>query len=314
MSTSTAQVLDLDTEAEATDAVRAYLQSISRTPLLSAEQEVELAKRIEAGLYAEVKLRSPDLDTILRQELEQIAADGRGAKDQMLRANLRLVVSIAKKHTGRGLELLDAIQEGNAGLMRAVEKFDYAKGYKFSTYATWWIRQAIQRGLADTSRTIRLPIYLRERLAALAKAERHLCEQLGHEPTAQQLAAAVDLPVGTIEELRRIRREPVSLDAPLTDSLVTFGDLIEDTDAPQTFEVIHNQLLAAQLRTAVQELSPRQRQVITWRFGLDDGTPRTLGQISQYLGITREGVRQIEQRALAKLRQVQAIHGQHDHQ
>ncbi len=296
---------DLDDQTPAMgDSVHTYLKSIGRTSLLTAEQEVDLAKRIEAGLFAEHKLDSePDLIEKSRRELEAVAEDGRRAKAHMLEANLRLVVSVAKKYTDRGLSLLDVVQEGNLGLIRAVEKFDYTKGYKFSTYAMWWIRQAIQRGFADSARTIRLPVHVLEMLSKLSRVERDMHQKLGREPTPEELAVELDRTPDQIEELLRTSRQPISLDSTIgEDGETSIGDLIEDTDAPEASEMVDRQLMAEQLRSALNALTPREATIMSMRFGLYDGNPHTLDEIGRALGLTRERIRQLEKQSLSKLR------------
>ena len=297
--------VDLDDQTPAMgDSVHTYLKSIGRTSLLTAEQEVDLAKRIEAGLYAEHKLDTePDLPTDLRRDLELVAEDGRRAKAHMLEANLRLVVSVAKKYSDRGLSLLDVVQEGNLGLIRAVEKFDYTKGYKFSTYAMWWIRQAIQRGFADSARTIRLPVHVLEMLSKLSRVERDMHQRLGREPTPEELAVELDRTPDQIEELLRTSRQPISLDSTIgEDGETSIGDLIEDVDAPEASELVDRQLMAEQLRSALDALTPREATIMAMRFGLYDGNPHTLDEIGRALGLTRERIRQLEKQSLSKLR------------
>jgi RNA polymerase primary sigma factor len=297
--------VDLDDQTPAMgDSVHTYLKSIGRTSLLTAEQEVDLAKRIEAGLFAEHKLDSdPNLDQQLRRDLEHVAEDGRRAKSHMLEANLRLVVSVAKKYSDRGLSLLDVVQEGNLGLIRAVEKFDYTKGYKFSTYAMWWIRQAIQRGFADSARTIRLPVHVLEMLSKLSRVERDMHQRLGREPTPEELAVELDRTPDQIEELLRTSRQPISLDSTIgEDGETSIGDLIEDVDAPEASELVDRQLMAEQLRSALDALTPREATIMAMRFGLYDGNPHTLDEIGRALGLTRERIRQLEKQSLSKLR------------
>jgi len=297
--------VDLDDQTPAMgDSVHTYLKSIGRTSLLTAEQEVDLAKRIEAGLFAEHKLDSdPNLDPQLRRDLELVAEDGRRAKAHMLEANLRLVVSVAKKYSDRGLSLLDVVQEGNLGLIRAVEKFDYTKGYKFSTYAMWWIRQAIQRGFADSARTIRLPVHVLEMLSKLSRVERDMHQRLGREPTPEELAVELDRTPDQIEELLRTSRQPISLDSTIgEDGETSIGDLIEDVDAPEASELVDRQLMAEQLRSALDALTPREATIMAMRFGLYDGNPHTLDEIGRALGLTRERIRQLEKQSLSKLR------------
>jgi RNA polymerase primary sigma factor len=296
---------DLDDQTPAMgDSVHTYLKSIGRTSLLTAEQEVDLAKRIEAGLFAEHKLETiSELDASLRRDLELVAEDGRRAKAHMLEANLRLVVSVAKKYSDRGLSLLDVVQEGNLGLIRAVEKFDYTKGYKFSTYAMWWIRQAIQRGFADSARTIRLPVHVLEMLSKLSRVERDMHQRLGREPTPEELAVELDRTPDQIEELLRTSRQPISLDSTIgEDGETSIGDLIEDVDAPEASELVDRQLMAEQLRSALDALTPREATIMAMRFGLYDGNPHTLDEIGRALGLTRERIRQLEKQSLSKLR------------
>jgi RNA polymerase primary sigma factor len=297
--------VDLDDQTPAMgDSVHTYLKSIGRTSLLTAEQEVDLAKRIEAGLFAEHKLETASgLDENYRRELEFVAEDGRRAKSHMLEANLRLVVSVAKKYSDRGLSLLDVVQEGNLGLIRAVEKFDYTKGYKFSTYAMWWIRQAIQRGFADSARTIRLPVHVLEMLSKLSRVERDMHQKLGREPTPEELAVELDRTPDQIEELLRTSRQPISLDSTIgEDGETSIGDLIEDVDAPEASELVDRQLMAEQLRSALDALTPREATIMAMRFGLYDGNPHTLDEIGRALGLTRERIRQLEKQSLSKLR------------
>jgi RNA polymerase primary sigma factor len=297
--------VDLDDQTSTMgDSVHTYLKSIGRTSLLTAEQEVNLAKRIEAGLYAEHKLETePDLDEGYRRDLQLVAEDGRRAKAHMLEANLRLVVSVAKKYSDRGLSLLDVVQEGNLGLIRAVEKFDYTKGYKFSTYAMWWIRQAIQRGFADAARTIRLPVHVLEMLSKLSRVERDMHQRLGREPTPEELAVELDRTPDQIEELLRTSRQPISLDSTIgEDGETSIGDLIEDVDAPEASELVDRQLMADQLRSALDALTPREATIMAMRFGLYDGNPHTLDEIGRALGLTRERIRQLEKQSLSKLR------------
>jgi len=296
---------DLDDQGPAMgDSVHTYLKSIGRRSLLTAEQEVDLAKRIEAGLFAEHKLDTePDLPEAFRRDLELVAEDGHLAKSHMLEANLRLVVSVAKKYTDRGLSLLDVVQEGNLGLIRAVEKFDYTKGYKFSTYAMWWIRQAIQRGFADSARTIRLPVHVLEMLSKLSRVERDMHQRLGREPTPEELAVELDRTPDQIEELLRTSRQPISLDSTIgEDGETSIGDLIEDVDAPEASEMVDRQLMAEQLRSALDALTPREATIMSMRFGLYDGNPHTLDEIGRALGLTRERIRQLEKQSLSKLR------------
>jgi RNA polymerase primary sigma factor len=296
---------DLDDQTSVMgDSVHTYLKSIGRRQLLTAEEEVDLAKRIEAGLFAEYKLETEKrLSKQYRADLEAVAKDGRRAKAHMLEANLRLVVSVAKKYSDRGLSLLDVVQEGNLGLIRAVEKFDYTKGYKFSTYAMWWIRQAIQRGFADSARTIRLPVHVLEMLSKLSRVERDMHQRLGREPTPEELAVELDRTPDQIEELLRTSRQPISLDSTIgEDGETSIGDLIEDVDAPEAGELVDRQLMADQLRHALSGLTPREATIMSMRFGLYDGNPHTLDGIGKALGLTRERIRQLEKQSLSKLR------------
>ncbi|WP_462185825.1 MULTISPECIES: RNA polymerase sigma factor RpoD [unclassified Frankia] len=287
------------------DPVRMYLGQIGRARLLTAEGEIDLAKRIEAGLFAAQKLASPSVVTSpqLCRELEAVERDGRLANQMLLEANLRLVVSIAKRYVGRGMLFLDIIQEGNLGLIRAVEKFDYTKGYKFSTYATWWVRQAITRALADQARTIRLPVHVVERVNQMVRMRRQLLTELGREPTVEEIAVAMDLSVDRIEELVGIAREPISLEASIgEESDGQFGDLIEDTGAVEPVEAAVASVLGEQIRSVLTALTDRERKVIQLRFGLVDGRCRTLEEVGREFGVTRERIRQIESKTLAKLR------------
>jgi RNA polymerase primary sigma factor len=302
---SSAPETDLDDQTSVMgDSVHTYLKSIGRRQLLTAEEEVNLAKRIEAGLFAEYKLETEArLTKQLRVDLEAVAEDGKRAKAHMLEANLRLVVSVAKKYSDRGLSLLDVVQEGNLGLIRAVEKFDYTKGYKFSTYAMWWIRQAIQRGFADSARTIRLPVHVLEMLSKLSRVERDMHQRLGREPTPEELAVELDRTPDQIEELLRTSRQPISLDSTIgEDGETSIGDLIEDVDAPEAGELVDRQLMADQLRSALSALTPREATIMSMRFGLYDGNPHTLDEIGKALGLTRERIRQLEKQSLSKLR------------
>ncbi|MER6583969.1 RNA polymerase sigma factor [Nonomuraea sp. NPDC001023] len=299
------EAMDLDdNQSVMGDSVHTYLKSIGRRTLLTAAQEVELARRIEAGLYAEYKLETdPDVPPSVRDDLHLVIEDGRQAKDHMLEANLRLVVSVAKKYTDRGMSLLDVVQEGNLGLIRAVEKFDYTKGFKFSTYAMWWIRQAIQRGFADSARTIRLPVHVLEMLSKLSRIERDMHQRLGREPTPEELAVELDKTPDQIEELLRTSRQPISLNATIgEDGETTIGDLIEDVDSPEASEIVDRQLLGDQLRGVLDNLSPREAKIMALRFGLVDGKPHTLDEIGKHLGLTRERIRQLEKESLSKLR------------
>ena len=287
------------------DPVKDYLKQIGKVPLLNAEQEVELAKRIEAGLFADEKLAEgrASLRPEARSDLEWIADDGRRAKDHLLEANLRLVVSLAKRYTGRGMLFLDLIQEGNLGLIRAVEKFDYTKGYKFSTYATWWIRQAITRAMADQARTIRIPVHMVEVINKLARVQRQMLQDLGREPTPEELAAELDMTPEKVIEVQKYGREPISLHTPLgEDGDSEFGDLIEDSEAIQPGEAVSFTLLQEQLHSVLDTLSEREAGVVSMRFGLTDGQPKTLDEIGKVYGVTRERIRQIESKTMSKLR------------
>ncbi|MBD3577743.1 RNA polymerase sigma factor [Streptomyces sp. KD18] len=286
------------------DPVKDYLKQIGKVPLLNAEQEVELAKRIEAGLFAEDKLATSDkLAPKLKRELEIIAEDGRRAKNHLLEANLRLVVSLAKRYTGRGMLFLDLIQEGNLGLIRAVEKFDYTKGYKFSTYATWWIRQAITRAMADQARTIRIPVHMVEVINKLARVQRQMLQDLGREPTPEELAKELDMTPEKVIEVQKYGREPISLHTPLgEDGDSEFGDLIEDSEAVVPADAVSFTLLQEQLHSVLDTLSEREAGVVSMRFGLTDGQPKTLDEIGKVYGVTRERIRQIESKTMSKLR------------
>jgi RNA polymerase primary sigma factor len=287
------------------DPVKDYLKQIGKVPLLNAEQEVELAKRIEAGLFAEEKLAEGrhTLNTDQRIDLEWISDDGTRAKNHLLEANLRLVVSLAKRYTGRGMLFLDLIQEGNLGLIRAVEKFDYTKGYKFSTYATWWIRQAITRAMADQARTIRIPVHMVEVINKLARVQRQMLQDLGREPTPDELAVELDMTPEKVIEVQKYGREPISLHTPLgEDGDSEFGDLIEDSEAIQPGEAVSFTLLQEQLHSVLDTLSEREAGVVSMRFGLTDGQPKTLDEIGKVYGVTRERIRQIESKTMSKLR------------
>jgi len=286
------------------DPVKDYLKQIGKVPLLNAEQEVELAKRIEAGLFAEEKLaEAAGMSTDARIDLEWIAEDGTRAKNHLLEANLRLVVSLAKRYTGRGMLFLDLIQEGNLGLIRAVEKFDYTKGYKFSTYATWWIRQAITRAMADQARTIRIPVHMVEVINKLARVQRQMLQDLGREPTPEELAVELDMTPEKVIEVQKYGREPISLHTPLgEDGDSEFGDLIEDSEAIQPGEAVSFTLLQEQLHSVLDTLSEREAGVVSMRFGLADGQPKTLDEIGKVYGVTRERIRQIESKTMSKLR------------
>ena len=286
------------------DPVKDYLKQIGKVPLLNARQEVELAKRIEAGLFAEEKLAEREnLSTDICIDLEWIAEDGRRAKNHLVEANLRLVVSLARRYTGRGMLFLDLIQEGNLGLIRGVEKFDYTRGFKFSTYATWWIRQAITRAMAEQCRTIRLPVHMVEIIGRLARVQRQLLQDLGREPTPGELAAGLDMTPERLTEVQKYAREPISLHIPLgEDGDSEFGDLIEDSEAIQPGEAVSFTLLQEQLHSVLGTLSEREAGVVSMRFGLTDGQPRTLDEIGKVYGVTRERIRQIESNTMSKLR------------
>jgi RNA polymerase primary sigma factor len=286
------------------DPVKDYLKQIGKVALLNAEQEVELAMRIEAGLFAEDKLsHSTGLSKQEERELRWVARDGQRAKSHLLGANLRLVVSLAKRYTGRGMQFLDLIQEGNLGLIRAVEKFDYTKGFKFSTYATWWIRQAITRAMADQARTIRIPVHMVEVINKLARVQRQMLQDLGREPTPEELARELDMTPEKVVEVQKYGREPISLHTPLgEDGDSEFGDLIEDTEAVVPADAVGFTMLQKQLESLLDSLSEREAGVIRMRFGLGDGQPKTLDQIGDTFGVTRERIRQIESKTMAKLR------------
>ncbi|MDX6301157.1 MAG: polymerase primary sigma factor, partial [Nocardioidaceae bacterium] len=286
------------------DPVKDYLKQIGKVPLLNAEQEVELAKRIEAGLFAEDRVNGEEkLNAKLLRELQIIAEDGRRAKNHLLEANLRLVVSLAKRYTGRGMLFLDLIQEGNLGLIRAVEKFDYTKGYKFSTYATWWIRQAITRAMADQARTIRIPVHMVEVINKLARVQRQMLQDLGREPTPEELAKELDMTPEKVIEVQKYGREPISLHTPLgEDGDSEFGDLIEDSEAIVPADAVSFTLLQEQLHSVLDTLSEREAGVVSMRFGLTDGQPKTLDEIGKVYGVTRERIRQIESKTMSKLR------------
>ncbi|GLZ54582.1 RNA polymerase sigma factor [Actinomycetospora sp. NBRC 106378] len=290
------------------DSVRAYLKQIGKVALLNAEEEVELAKRIEAGLYAAERLRKvaetqQELQTQMRRDLRWIVRDGERAKSHLLEANLRLVVSLAKRYTGRGMAFLDLIQEGNLGLIRAVEKFDYTKGYKFSTYATWWIRQAITRAMADQARTIRIPVHMVEVINKLGRIQRELLQDLGREPTPEELAKEMDITPDKVLEIQQYAREPISLDQTIGDEGDSqLGDFIEDSEAVVAVDAVSFTLLQDQLQSVLATLSEREAGVVRLRFGLTDGQPRTLDEIGQVYGVTRERIRQIESKTMSKLR------------
>jgi len=290
------------------DSVRAYLKQIGKVALLNAEEEVDLAKRIEAGLYSVERVRqsaeaAEKVTTQMRRDLSWIRRDGERAKNHLLEANLRLVVSLAKRYTGRGMAFLDLIQEGNLGLIRAVEKFDYTKGYKFSTYATWWIRQAITRAMADQARTIRIPVHMVEVINKLGRIQRELLQDLGREPTPEELAKEMDITPDKVLEIQQYAREPISLDQTIGDEGDSqLGDFIEDSEAVVAVDAVSFTLLQDQLQAVLQTLSEREAGVVRLRFGLTDGQPRTLDEIGQVYGVTRERIRQIESKTMSKLR------------
>ncbi len=287
------------------DPVKDYLKQIGKVALLNAEQEVELAKRIEAGLFAEEQLNDPAVSIVADdlEDYEWIARDGRQAKNHLLEANLRLVVSLAKRYTGRGMLFLDLIQEGNLGLIRAVEKFDYTKGYKFSTYATWWIKQAITRAMADQARTIRIPVHMVEVINKLARVQRQMLQDLGREPTPDELAKELDMTPEKVVEVQKYGREPISLHTPLgEDGDSEFGDLIEDSEAIVPADAVNFTLLQEQMHDVLDTLSEREAGVVSMRFGLTDGQPKTLDEIGKVYGVTRERIRQIESKTMSKLR------------
>ncbi len=293
-----------ETGGPSADLFRQYLREIGRIPLLTAAEEVELARRVEAGLFAEEKLGStPDLDSRLAHDLDRLVVLGRMAKRRLIEANLRLVVSVAKRYVGRGLTMLDLVQEGNLGLIRAVEKFDYARGYKFSTYATWWIRQAMSRALADQARTIRVPVHVVELINRVVRVQRRMLQERGCEPTAEEVAAHLDLAPERVGEVLRLAQEPVSLHAPVgEEDDVALGDLIEDGDAASPVESAAFLLLREHLEAVLSTLGERERKVVQLRYGLADGRPRTLEEIGRIFGVTRERIRQIESKTLNKLR------------
>ncbi len=293
-----------ETGGPSSDLFRQYLREIGRVPLLTAAEEVELARRVEAGLFAEEKLRlTPDLDSRLASDLDRLVVMGRLAKRRLIEANLRLVVSVAKRYVGRGLTMLDLVQEGNLGLIRAVEKFDYARGYKFSTYATWWIRQAMSRALADQARTIRVPVHVVELINRVVRVQRRMLQERGYEPTPEEVAAHLELPPERVGEVLRLAQEPVSLHAPVgEEDDVALGDLIEDGDAASPVESAAFLLLREHLEAVLSTLGERERKVVQLRYGLADGRPRTLEEIGRIFGVTRERIRQIESKTLNKLR------------
>jgi RNA polymerase primary sigma factor len=297
----------LDEAPPGIDLVKAYLREIGRVALLTAEMEVDLAKRIEAGLFATEKLRAHNdgevkIPIAMRRDLAEIVIDGERAKRHLLEANLRLVVSLAKRYQGRGLDLLDLVQEGNLGLVRAVEKFDYAKGYKFSTYATWWIRQALQRALADQGRTIRVPVHMAELITKVTRTRRDLTQSLGREPTSEELGEPLGMTPEKIEEILRYGRDTLSLQAPVGDDDAVLGDFITDTDSVDPQMAVETQMLQGQLSEVLESLPERSAIVMKMRFGLVDGRPRTLDEVGRHLGLTRERIRQIERDTLAEIR------------
>ncbi|MFF4499687.1 RNA polymerase sigma factor [Streptomyces sp. NPDC001401] len=293
-----------DTSGPSSDLFRQYLREIGRIPLLTAAEEVDLARRVEAGLFAEEKLSTaPSLDSQLALDLDRLVVMGRMAKRRLIEANLRLVVSVAKRYVGRGLTMLDLVQEGNLGLIRAVEKFDYARGYKFSTYATWWIRQAMSRALADQARTIRVPVHVVELINRVVRVQRRMLQERGYEPTPEEVADHLDLPPERVSEVLRLAQEPVSLHAPVgEEDDVALGDLIEDGDATSPVESAAFLLLREHLEAVLSTLGERERKVVQLRYGLVDGRPRTLEEIGRIFGVTRERIRQIESKTLNKLR------------
>lgn len=302
--TTAAERARADTGGPSSDLFRQYLREIGRIPLLTAAEEVELARRVEAGLFAEEKLsNTPDLDSQLALDLDRLVVMGRMAKRRLIEANLRLVVSVAKRYVGRGLTMLDLVQEGNLGLIRAVEKFDYARGYKFSTYATWWIRQAMSRALADQARTIRVPVHVVELINRVVRVQRRMLQERGYEPTPEEVAAHLELPPERVSEVLRLAQEPVSLHAPVgEEDDVALGDLIEDGDAASPVESAAFLLLREHLEAVLSTLGERERKVVQLRYGLADGRPRTLEEIGRIFGVTRERIRQIESKTLNKLR------------
>jgi RNA polymerase primary sigma factor len=289
------------------DLVRVYLREIGRVALLTAADEVDLAKRVEAGVFAAERLGllepAPSPDPDLRRDLLAVVGDGQRAKQRLIESNLRLVVSIAKRYAGRGLPFLDLIQEGNLGLIRAVEKFDYTRGFKFSTYASWWIRQAVSRAVADQARTIRIPVHMVETVNRILRAQRMLVQTLGRDPSAAEIALQVDLPAERVEEIKRLAMEPVSLHSPVGEEEGSeLGDLIEDSESVPPAELVSAGLLASHVEAVLTHLGDREREVVRMRYGLTDGEPRTLEEVGRAFGVTRERVRQIEAKSLAKLR------------
>jgi RNA polymerase primary sigma factor len=299
--------LALDEPPPGIDLVKAYLREIGRVPLLTAVEEVDLAKRIEAGLFANEKLRQSaqeglKLTPTTKRDFAELVRDGDRAKRHLLEANLRLVVSLAKRYQGRGLDLLDLVQEGNLGLVRAVEKFDYAKGYKFSTYATWWIRQALQRALADQGRTIRVPVHMAELITKVTRVRRELTQSLGRDPSAEEIGLPLEMTAAKVEEIIAFGRDTLSLQSPVGDDEATLGDFITDTESVDPVQAVETQMLQSQLSEVLGSLPERSAIVVRMRFGLDDGRPRTLDEVGRHLGLTRERIRQIERDTLAELR------------
>ena len=299
--------LTIDEPPPGIDLVKAYLREIGRVPLLTAVEEVDLAKRIEAGLFAVEKLRQhaageAKLPIALRRDLAELERDGERAKRHLLEANLRLVVSLAKRYQGRGLDLLDLVQEGNLGLVRAVEKFDYAKGYKFSTYATWWIRQALQRALADQGRTIRVPVHMAELITKVTRVRRELTQTLGREPSSEEIGQPLEMTAAKVEEIIAFGRDTLSLQSPVGDDEATLGDFITDSESVDPVAAVEMQMLQGQLAEVLGSLPERSAVVMRMRFGLEDGRPRTLDEVGRHLGLTRERIRQIERDTLIELR------------
>ena len=294
---------DLEEALESDDTLALYLKEVGRIPLLTPEEEVALAQRIERGRQAERRLAQGNLSPEERRRLEEIAADGRAAQDHLILANTRLVISVAKKYLGRGLPLSDLIQEGNIGLIRAVRKFDWRRGHKFSTYATWWIRQAVTRAIADQSRTIRVPVHMGDQISKLLRMQQQLTQELGRDPTVEELAEAMAIPPSRVEQLLQMARQPVSLETPTDDEEESvLGDFIEDRGAASPSEVVSQQMLREILHEALATLSPREVRILKLRYGLVDGRMYTLEEVGRKLGVTRERVRQIEAQALARLR------------
>ena len=299
--------LALDEPPPGIDLVKAYLREIGKVALLTAVEEVELSKRIEAGLFAAEKLRQhatgeAKVPAAMRRDLAEIERDGERAKRHLLEANLRLVVSLAKRYQGRGLDLLDLVQEGNLGLVRAVEKFDYAKGYKFSTYATWWIRQALQRALADQGRTIRVPVHMAELITKVTRVRRELTQTLGRDPLPEEIGEPLEMTAAKVEEILGYGRDTLSLESPVGDDEAVLGDFITDSDSPDPVAAVEMQMLQGQLGDVLASLPARSATVVRMRFGLDDGRARTLDEVGRHLGLTRERIRQIERDTLAELR------------